>query len=117
MPASSFVRTDRRPWMYAPHIDELQTVSGYTLVMEDAMPVAGSTLHSITVWLDDSGKLHEGAIEHRHKSACYGLDAAMAILDAAHKGTRVSLIMYGDNLTQLRLAFNGEEAGDEPQSL
>lgn len=73
------------------------------------MPVAGNVMHSIEVWLDDQGKLHEGAIMHRSSSVCNHLNETIYMLDANLRNTHTYMLLYGDNLTQLRRAFNGGE--------
>lgn len=63
-------------------------------------------MHSMEVWLDNSGMLQSGVAQHRHRSVCYGLADAIAILDAQPQ-RKINLILLGDNLAQLRQAFNG----------
>ena len=77
------------------------------------MPVAYDMVPAVEVWLDELGVLHEGATMHKIRYECGALGETVYMLDANPHDTHTFLLHYGDNLTQLRLAFNGEEAKHE----
>lgn len=69
------------------------------------MAIAGGAVHSIALYTDEDGVLHEGAQMHRAGTIVWDdLSEIIAYLDVIHNRT-IYMKLEGNNLPELRKAF------------